>query len=247
LTFLDGLILFLVAFAAYAVKGFTGFGPALVLVPIGSLFFAPQSIIPLAALLNVVAGAMLLRVDWRRDGHTYWIPLVVAVVIGSVIGAFFLEMIPANSFRRVLGVAILLIGLWFLFLRSAVGPGGLSDRLPARPNAPDAGFAWFGGLLGGVIGISGPPIIWHFGRKLAKSPFRQAIVPIFLAATIARSITYASLGLVDGRVLVFSAVCLPGLFLGLYVGNRIFKRVSEKVFALGVGVLLVVIGARMLF
>ncbi len=238
--------LFFIAFAAYFVKGLTGFGPAIVIVALGSMVVSPHVIIPTSAMLDLVAGVTLIRTIGPYGSYRFWLPLAGAIVIGALIGGLLLKLIPPEPLRVVLAGAILILGVWFIFYRARGGESVLKDRLPSSPGRLDFGFTLCGGISGGLLGISGPPILWHFGRKLAKEPLRNILIILFLAAATAQTITYTAVGLIDMRVITYTLVCLPGVFLGLAVGNRLFVRVSEKGFGMAVGALLIVIAGRML-
>ncbi len=242
----EHLLLFLIACVAFVLKAMTGFGPALVVVAVGSLFLPPPVVIATSAILDLIAGAILLRADWTRGSYRFWVPLAVAIVAGSIVGAFFLRAIPADHFRRLLGIAILGLGVWFALGRQRTPGVGLAAELPARSSGADRLFTFVGGVLGGMLGISGPPIIWHFGRRLTKQAFRQVLVPIFVIAALARASTYSALGLVDRQVLGYVAAALPGLLMGLLVGNRIFLRLSEAQFSRIVGLVLLLVALRLL-
>jgi uncharacterized membrane protein YfcA len=106
---------------------------------------------------------------------------------------------------------------------------------------------FFGGFCGGLFGISGPPIIWQFGRKFAKHAFRQTLVPIFFAAALARTVTYGCTGLVTTQVLLYVLSALPGLFLGIYLGNKVFFRISEAWFNRVAGLVLIIVALQLAF
>jgi uncharacterized membrane protein YfcA len=243
---IDYLILPGIALVAFLLKAMTGFGPAIIVISLGSLIIDPQTIVATSAVLDSIAGAILLRSDWVRGGHRYWAPVAAAIVVGSVVGAVSLKAIPADLFRRVLGIALLILGIWFIAGRTRGDGRGLTDVLPARSGFTDRLATFVGGVLGGLIGISGPPIIWHFGRRFSKRVFRQILVPVFLIAALARSATYASVGLMDADVVRCIGLALPGLVIGIAVGNRIFLRLSEVVFSRIVGSVLVAAALRIL-
>ncbi len=238
--------LFVIAFVAYFVKGLTGFGPAIVIVSLGSMVVSPHVIIPTSAMLDLAAGAVLVRTTGLGGNYRFWLPLSGAIVIGALIGGLLLKLIPPEPLRVVLAGAILILGVWFMFYRTRGGNSVLKERLPSAPGRLDLGFTLCGGISGGFLGISGPPILWHFGRNLAKEPLRNILIILFLAAATAQTITYTAVGLIDMRIIAYTLVCLPGVFLGLAAGNRLFVRVSEKGFGMAVGALLMIIAGRML-
>ena len=102
------------------------------------------------------------------------------------------------------------------------------------------------GVSGGLVGIGGPPLIIYYGARLPKERFRAMIVPILLVAAIFRGGTYALSGQVAGDTLLYLAAALPGLPLGLALGDRLFHRFSERDFRRVVGFLVLVAGLRLL-
>jgi len=240
------ILLPLVAFAAFIVKGVTGFGPAIVVVAVGSLLLPPQSVIALSAMLDATAGLILYRMDPLHGKERFWIPLTLSVVVGAVGGGLLLAVVPTHVFRPLLGVAILVLALWFYALRSRRTPTTLAEELPERCSGTDIASTVAGGVMGGLLGITGPPILWHFGKRFGKRILRQTLIPIFLADAVARVVTYTGTGFIGASVVQYYVAALPGLFAGLYVGNRLFGRVSEAVFSRIVGLILLAIGLRLL-
>jgi len=240
------LLLPLIACAAFFLKAVSGFGPALVVVALGSLILPPHLVVAMSAMLDAVAGLILFAMDPETQGRRFWIPPAIAIVAGSILGGVLLSVVDPAIFKTLLGVSILLLGLWFGVLRGRGRGEGLSGALPSRATGPDVIAAGLGGVMGGFLGISGPPILWHFGRKLGKEPLRAILIPIFLAAAIARVATYVGTGVITRQVLVAFAVALPGLAVGIVAGNRAFVRISEQAFGRIVGAILFLVGIRLL-
>jgi uncharacterized membrane protein YfcA len=235
----------LIAFAAFFLKTVSGFGPALVVVALASLILPPQTVVAVSSLLDAVAGIALFAMDPDTRGRRFWLPLALAIVAGSIGGGILLSVMDPELFRTVLATAIILLGVWFGLLR-ARGDGGLSTELPQRASSADVLATGLGGVMGGFLGISGPPILWHFGRRLAKEPLRALLIPIFLAAAIARVSTYAWTGVLNREVFLAFAIALPGLAAGILAGNRAFVRISEIWFGRIIGVILLLVGLRLL-
>jgi uncharacterized membrane protein YfcA len=240
------ILLPLIALAAFVLKATTGFGPAIVVIAFGSLLMAPQEVIATSSILDTTAGALLLAMDRPKGRLKFWLPLSAAIVSGAVIGGLFIVTIPEHWFERIFAVAILILGLWFLLGRGRAGEeNGLVDELPPRCSATDASMTFFGGFCGGLFGISGPPIIWQFGRQFAKDAFRQTLVPIFFVAALSRTITYGATGLITTEVLLFALAAMPGLILGIFLGNRVFFKISETWFNRVAGLALIAVGLQL--
>ena len=239
------LLLPLVALLAFLVKGMTGFGPAIVLVSLGALFLPPQIVVVLSALLAGTAGLIMLYNDPMKGAGKLWIPLAVAMGIGSVIGGLSFNLILPQYFNIILAAVILALGVWFFVGRARKDEAGLSDTLPAVCSVKDLGVALVAGVLGGAIGVGGPPMVYYMGRRFARHSLRQALVPVFLAASAARFFTYSAAGMVDRQVMIYGLVSLPGLLLGVYLGNKALFKVSEVLFSRIVAVVLVAVAVRL--
>ena len=60
----------LIILAAYFIKGFSGFGPALIIVPFFTILYDAPSALVLAVIFDMFAGAFLMysvrkEIDWR--------------------------------------------------------------------------------------------------------------------------------------------------------------------------------------
>ena len=231
---------------AYFVKGATGFGPAMVFISLGTLLIGAQPAIVISTMLDVVGGFTLFFADTYADGRRFWIPLAIMIVIGSVIGGTLLAIIPLQHYKIILGGAIILLGSWFVFGSNQVDQQKLMDHLPEKASLLDMSVSLFAGFCGGFFGISGPPLIFYLGRKLAKSAFRKTLIPIFLMAAIARILTYLAGGLVTIQLGIKGLIILPGLFIGLYLGNHLFIKMNEIWFRRFIGLILILTGTRLM-
>jgi len=239
------LILPPVAFLAFLVKGMTGFGPAIVVVSLGVLFLPPQMVVVLSALLAGTAGLVMLWSDLIKGAGRFWIPLAVAMGSGSIIGGLSFKLILPQYFNMILAAVILALGIWFFVGRARKDESDLSDKLPSACSLADLGVALVAGFVGGMIGIGGPPMVWYLSRQFAKRSLRQALVPVFLAASATRFFTYVATGMVDRQVLIYGLASAPGLLLGIYFGNKAFFKVSESAFSRIVAVVLVAVAVRL--
>ena len=237
----------IIGFLAYIVKCTTGFGTAIVIVSLGSLVMGTHEAVILTALLDTIGGTVLYVMDPVSDGRKFWVPLATAMIVGTVIGAMFLAMIPAAQFDILLGVFITGLGAWFMFSRSKVDESGFNHNIPDRPSGGDLMVSVFSGICGGLFAVGGPPIVYWFGRTYGRLPFRRTLIVVFYTATVARAITYGFGGLIDGHQITLSLIGTPGVLLGIVVGNHVHKRLTEKTFSKLIGIVMFIIGIRLFF
>lgn len=245
------LALAAITLLAYAVKAATGFGPALVVVSLGSVLVGPLNAVLLAAFLDLASGAGLLWMDRHRLAGEAWRGLAVTMAAGAVAGSLLLSVIPTATLTLVVALGVMGFGLWMLMgtLRPtrarlrAEGPPAPWTRPGVVGHAVVAG----GGVAGGLMGVGGPPLVLYFGARLSRDRFRAMIVPLLLVAAIFRAATYGATGQVNTEVMILLLASLPALPLGLALGNRLFQRWSERSFRVAIALLVTAAGLRLLF
>lgn len=240
---METLLILLVAMAAFFLKGVTGTGTTTVIVALGSLFIDPKLTIVLASFINIFGGLSMIRVDPVPLSRRYWIPISLLMIVGSVAGAVTLRAIPSQQFQLILGVAFLLTALWFLF---RVPPPMDNREPPTTADTMDLGIGTIAGFCGGFIGINAPPLVLHFSRSLDKRRLRRLLVLIFIPAAMAQTATFVANGLFDRQVMVWGLLMLPAMFVGIWLGNRTFHHISEKMFRRTLGLLLVFVSIRLI-
>ncbi len=240
----SALALGLLAFFSYVIKGATGFGGAIVFVALGSLVVGVKDAVAVAAVLDIASGLMMLRITSASDLRGFWGPLLISVALGSLLGSAAFLLVPARGLNLSIGVVILAVGLWFVAGRPGIDRSELTDAVPARPDWKAHAASLLSGFSGGFVGMSGPPMVLYLGSWLKKSSFRRLLVPLLLGAALVRAVPYTLSGVIDGDLLLLSLVGLPPLFIGPYVGDRLFKRLPERWFVRAVGALLLAIGLK---
>lgn len=185
--------------------------------------------------------------DPVKDSRSFWVPLTVAMSAGSIAGGILFKFVPAESLNLLLAVVITGLGAWFVTGRGKNGESSLEQHLPDTCARSDMAVSAFAGFCGGLFAVSGPPIVYWLGRRFAKYPFRRALIAVFFFATIFRVLTYGAMGLLSVRIWIPALYALPGILLGILLGNRIFIALSERAFSRVIGSVLLIVGVRLLF
>jgi uncharacterized membrane protein YfcA len=239
MSFVEILSLPVVALLAFFLKGIAGIGVSTVAVPILSLIIGAKQIVVLSSIVNVIGGLVMYRVDPQPAPRRYWCPIATLMILGAVIGGIALKLTPLKSFEKILGIAILAAGIWFIIRRGKKKSNSFLKKMPQKAGVNDYLIGFIGGLSGGFVGINSPIFILYFGSYLAKGPMRRLLVLILLPSAVSKVATYTALGLMTSQILLYSLICLPGLLLGIYIGNRTFFRISEKFFGTILGGVLI--------
>jgi uncharacterized membrane protein YfcA len=211
-----------VAFVAALARGFSGFGAALVFVPIGSALLGPQLAVPV---LFVVDGVMTLPLVPRAIRHCHWRD-VLLMTSGAILGVPLGTAILTHADQIALRWAIsLLTGLMLIVLASGW-------RYRDRPAAPlTVGVGLSSGILSGAAQVGGPPIVVYWlGGSINAITMRANVIVYFALSTILSTISYVGGGLLSGEVIQLALITAPLYGLGVWLGSRMFTLASETVF-----------------
>lgn len=220
-------------FFAGLVQGLTGFGFALVSVPILSLFISPKTVAPIMILYTVGTNLIILyHARHAIQPKRIWV-LALAGIIGVPVGARLLVVMSPDDLRLFIGVTVVIaavvmaMGIRFHVKR---------ERLASGP----VGFV--SGILSGSIAVGGPPVILFFANQgIPRETFRANITLYFLAISVVANVTFFSSGLITSEAVSYAGWFSPGLLLGVLVGNRFTHRLPERVFRV-VALLIVTVG-----
>ena len=101
----------------------------------------------------------------------------------------------------------------------------------------------FGGVLAGATGITGPPVAVILSSiKTPKEKF-NAIISIFILFAVSFALVfYLITGLIRKEIILLALCSVPALLAGLYTGDRLVSRLSQKTFTTIVYIVLIIMG-----
>lgn len=219
----------LAAFGSAFVRGLTGFGMAILLVPILALALSPLEAVILANCLSFAIGVLEIRRLVRDcEGSAWWISgLVVATTPLGLIGL-------AATSPGVARVAIALIGLSaFVAIILPRGSG-------AKPGAlATGGVGLMSGLMTGYAGMPGPPVVpYYVRRSIDRQTAKASMMLIFTIAAAAGLVSGAAIGALDLRLPLLAAMLFPAVLVGNALGNRFSGRIADRVWRALVAIVL---------
>ena len=153
----DMVLVMCILMSAYFIRGITGFGSALISVPLLALSQPLQFAIPLVLALDFTASLVLGSTNRKKANWSEIKILLPAGMIGACIGAFALLRLPTQPVLVALGAFTMFFGFRNIF---GLQPAGRLSRTWAIP----AGLA--GGGAGALFGAGSPPYIIYLTRRL---------------------------------------------------------------------------------
>jgi uncharacterized protein len=228
----------LIAFAGAVVYGITGFGSALITIPLAT------HLVPLTfalAMFSVVDLVNALRVGLENPRHAVKsevLRMAPMVLIGLAIGVTLLVNLPRRAGMLALGVFIALYAVYSLARRASMGT--VSQRW-----AYVAGAA--GGLTGALFGAGGPPYaIYLSHRPLTKEQFRATLTFTSVFSISLRVLAFMLAGLLlDPKAWIAAALAIPAALAGIAVATRIFRLISREALARLVAMMLLATGVSL--
>jgi uncharacterized protein len=211
-----------VALVAGTARGFSGFGAALIFMPLASSLAAPRLVAALLLIIDFVAMAPLIPNAWRHADRRATAVMVAGALVGVPTGTYFLTRLDPVTTRWIISgfvfaLLLLLLSGWRYRGKDhaalAIGVGGLS------------------GFCSGLAQTGGPPIVAYWlGRPLPANVARANIMLFFAASDVFSVVSYAVTGLITIEAIGFALIVGPVYAVGVALGAALFGRASEKVF-----------------
>jgi uncharacterized membrane protein YfcA len=211
-----------IAFVSGTARGFSGFGSALIFMPLASSMAAPRLVAALLLIIDFVAAAPLIPSAWRHADRRSSAVMVSGALIGVPVGTYFLSRLDPVTTRWIISafvVALLMLLLsgWRYrgkeYAALSVGVGALS------------------GFCSGLAQTGGPPIVGYWlGRPLPSVIARANILLFFGASDFFSVVSYSLTGLITADAIRFSFLVGPVYGIGVWFGARLFGRASETLF-----------------
>jgi uncharacterized membrane protein YfcA len=210
------------AFLAGCVSGLTGFGLALISVPLLLFVYDPTTVVALTAVLSVVINVAVVWDSWREAHTRLVLALLPPSFIGIAAGVAVLRIVDPLYIRLGVGVVVVLSTL--LLLREVRIPGARTWWGPVVAGSAS-------GALSTSTGLAAPPIVVLLAsRDLPKHGFRSSSALYFLPMSLVGLVALVLWGLVDGGHLSLALAIVPAAFLGKLLGTALLTRISEKTF-----------------
>ncbi len=208
---------------AYTVFGLTGFGAAMVAVPLLVQVMPLQFAVPMVLLLDLVCTSLVGLRNWRKVSVGELKRLLPFMLVGVFIGATALAKLNPKWLLIGLGVFVLMMAL-----RSLLVVRTTQSEIPAAWVVP-AGVV--GGVFSALFGTGGPIYTMYLARRLHDvDRFRATIATVVFLSAIVRLGAFGTTGLLFQQGLLRAALTLlPGALLGVFLGSRLRRRLAAQV------------------
>ena len=225
----------LIVVVAAFVQGMVGFAFGMIAMGLGTIILDARTA---SIVVAPLAATNILIVLWsvRRDVRLVHVgPMVLGVLCGLPLGLVLLLGGGVSLIRVLVAALLMYVGVTRLLHR----------RVTPRRVAPWWGAlaGLVGGVLGGAVNMSGPPLIAYAARQpWSPRTFKATLLTTFVIGTGVKTVALIWHGALDGPLLAMTGALLPAVLVGSYVGIHLFSRIDRERFGLIVALLLILLG-----
>ena len=215
-------IIALAAFTGGLVRGFSGFGTALVFLPVAGQFLAPFSALIALTIMDIFGPLPNLRRAWQAVDRSDLLRLTVGCALILPVGLWLLNLVAPEVFRY--AVSLISLSMLVILILGLRYTGAVSRGMVAF-------IGGIAGFLGGIAGLPGPAVILFYMTRPLPVEVIRATILLFLFA-----FDFLILGFLfgmghftlAGTVLGLSLV-LPNLA-GNWLGGWLFRPERERLY-----------------
>jgi uncharacterized membrane protein YfcA len=217
-------IVFLVvsAFVAGLARGFSGFGSALIFIPLASSIIGAKLASPLLLVIDFIAAAPLIPNGWRHAERRDVGTMLLGTLIGVPIGTWALTQMDPLAVRWM--IVALIVPMLALLMSGWRYRGTPTAAVTATVGA-------IAGFFNGVAQVGGPPIVLYWLRDTTAARIVRANIILFFAiSSVFTTVSYLIGGVLTTSVVGLAVLTGPAFGVGLWLGSQMFGLASEESF-----------------
>jgi len=236
---MPNIYVFITIIMASLVKGITGFGFALLSLPILLRWYAPKEIIPILMICNLVASLFII---FQKKEHKLIDEssrlLIASGGLFTIIGVLVLKHIKTDWLLHLSALVFIILTILSLIKKKK------PKASISKPIYPIAGALI--GLITGSISISGPPLALFLNRaQVENDKFREIFAWFSIVTASIAIVTYIRLGLLSMQVIKHALIFSPILLFGSVIGKRLNRNIPHSRFKM-VNIILTLLSSLML-
>lgn len=216
------LLIIGITFLASFVQSLSGFGFALIAMPLLQPLIGISSTSSLVALVFLITAISLMLYYRQSLQFKPVVPLALASIVMTPFGIYLSSLVNDSLFKGGMGLLLIVYGSYSL----------LTPTLP-QISSPIWGYfaGAFSGLLSGLANVGGPPLIMYgHCQKWAPDIFKSNLQSLFVINIAIAIISRFWQGSITIPVIRWFGICLPALALGVLSGILASRLIDSDQF-----------------
>lgn len=211
-----------VVLVAGLMRGFAGFGSAMLMAPVFAVLFGPTDMIATVVTIELAVSVQLFpaarrQCDWRIIG-----PMSAVACAAMPLGAWLLASVDKGLIvKLVSGIIVLFV------LVMAMGLRYRGRRSVAAGMAVGA----VSGMMMATTSVGGPPVLMYLlAGDDPPARHRANIITYYMATQLPLVLIMVWYGLAGVGAIVRGLLLLPLMLLGAWIGHLLFNPGNERVY-----------------
>jgi uncharacterized membrane protein YfcA len=235
---LNNFLALIIVCAGGLVRGYTGFGSNLVMVPLLSLIWSPAEAVAMTMGISIVTAAQMAPGALPLANKREIVPMIAGMILCTPLGTYLLLTLDQEVTKNIIAGFVLLLTLITLRGWQYTGPRSVITSLTA---------GGVGGVITGVAGVGGPPIVLYVLALKEEVTVQRANIIVLMAFMGTFAFVYLILGGEVGvSTLTRIVFCIIPSVASVWIGMRLFNILPSRAFRLMVLWMLIVISIMIL-
>lgn len=250
---INNILFLLVILLSNVIQGITGFAGTILAMPPSLMLVGYPVAKPVLNVLGLLSGIYVFAGNYKR---VCWKELkkIVAVMAVGIIGGILIK----GLFEGKDQILYKLLGVFIIFLSVqgwlSLQKGGKKQESGAAVLAPATGdspvlylILALAGIAHGIFVSGGPLLISYLTKKIQdKVSFRATISTVWVFLNSMILVDDIRAGLWNAQLCKIQLISIPFLLLGMFVGGKLYARMSQRLFMMITYVLLFISGISLL-
>lgn len=212
-------VVFLAPIVAGIIQAVTGFGAGIFMMVFFPFFFPILNASALSASISLV-GTCSLSWHYRKQSEWKLTLLPSAIYIAASSASILLApYLPTDLLKRTFGFFLILLSIYFLTI---------SGKLQIKASLLSATVcATLSGIVGGLFGIGGPPMVIYFLAALNDKEKYLGTIQLFFFITGIYTLVFRIInGIYTLDLIPYTLIGVAGIMVGKKFGTKIVDRIN---------------------
>ena len=211
-----------IAIFSGVVRGFSGFGSALIYIPLTAAVYDPLTAAVTFVMIDMATGISFVAGAWRQTRWGEVLTLAAAAILSAQFGTLILQYADPLLLRWMICALVAMI----------VGVLVSGWRYDGKPHlAVTIAVGLFAGFLGGAVQISGPPIvIYWLGSMHDVGVVRASLISYFGLFSAGSVVTYYFHGLLTTTLVALAILLGPLHVAAMWAGGKAFHLATPETY-----------------
>lgn len=237
-------LFFAVILAANVIQGITGFAGTILAMPPSLMLVGYPVAKPVLNVLGLLSGVYVFAGNRR---HVNWQELkkIVLIMAAGILGGIFIKSLFEGKDQ----ILYKLLGVFVIFLAAQ----GLYNSLRRREREPKPASGAsvlllpVAGVVHGIFVSGGPLLIGYLTKRIQdKVSFRATISTVWVFLNSLILIDDIRAGLWNPELLKVQLISIPFLLAGMFIGGKLYAKMSQHLFMIITYILLFISGVSLL-